>query len=240
MENKELLRKGLEAMGIALTKRQEEQFEAYKKLLIDWNTRMNLTAIIESEDIDCKHFLDCAVLIGWLKRAGEAKRMIDVGTGAGFPGLPVKILFPECHMTLLDSLAKRVSFLEEVARELSLSDVDCIHGRAEDFGKNPLYRETYDICVSRAVANCTVLSEYCLPFVKKGGYLLALKGPAAELEVKEAKNAITVLGGSVEEIKKVEVPFGDLTRYVVVIQKIQETPQKYPRKSGKALKNPIL
>lgn len=237
-EEKILLRDCCAEMGISLTDAQLEQFMTYLSLLLEWNEKMNLTAITEKRDVILKHFADCLSLIPALEWQ-EGLRVIDVGTGAGFPGLPLKIACPNMEMTLLDSLQKRIGFLEEVVRRLELDGVYCIHSRAEDGGQSPDYREKYDLCVSRAVANLAVLSEYCLPFVKVGGRLAALKGPDAAAEVEQAQGALRKLGGKVVEIRDVAIPFTELSHKLVFIEKIAPTPKQYPRKAGKIGKAPL-
>ena len=226
-------------MGVCLTDKQIEQFLQYKELLLDWNQKINLTANTEEKEVMLKHFADCVSIVSAVSLQKNTS-VIDVGTGAGFPGIPLKIVCPSLHMTLLDSLQKRILFLEEVIKKLYLENVFCIHTRAEDGGKNPEYREKFDYCVSRAVANLTALSEYCLPFVKIGGELIALKGPEAEQEVRQAKKAIQVLGGEVTEIKQITIPYIELRHTLVLIKKVRQTPSQYPRKAGKVLKNPII
>ena len=199
MENKALLKDCCDQMGVSLSDAQAEQFMTYLSLLLEWNEKMNLTAITEHRDVVLKHFADCLSLVPHVEWK-EGMKVIDVGTGAGFPGIPVKIACPEVEMTLLDSLQKRIGFLQEVGTQLNLDGVEYVHSRAEDGGQNPDYREQFDLCVSRAVANLAVLSEYCLPFIRKGGWLVAYKGPDADREIEDAKNALGILGGKVMEI----------------------------------------
>ena len=237
-EYKALLSDCCMQMGVPLSEQQTEQFMTYLSLLLEWNERMNLTAITEKRDVVLKHFADCLSLIPAIP-SWDGLRVIDVGTGAGFPGIPIKIARPAVEMTLLDSLQKRIGFLEEVVEQLGLDSVSCIHSRAEDGGQNPVYREQYDFCVSRAVANLAVLSEYCLPFVKIGGRLAALKGPDAEQEVEQAAGALEKLGGRLTEIQDVTIPHTDLSHKLVLIEKIAPTPKQYPRKAGKISKAPL-
>ncbi len=239
MDGKTILYESCAKMGVLLTEKQLEQFLQYQKLLLEWNEKMNLTAITEEREVMLKHFADCISIVSAVSLPKNAS-VIDVGTGAGFPGIPLKVVCPCLHMTLLDSLQKRIVFLEEVIKKLSLEHISCVHARAEDGGKNEYYREQFDYCVSRAVANLTVLSEYCLPFVKLGGLLIALKGPEAEQEVNQAKRAIQVLGGEVIEIKQIIIPDTELRHTLVLIKKVIQTPSQYPRKAGKVLKNPII
>ena len=238
MENKALLKDCCEQMGVSLSEAQLEQFMTYLSLLLEWNEKMNLTAITEHRDVVLKHFADCLSLIPHVAWK-EGMQVIDVGTGAGFPGIPVKIAKPEVEMTLLDSLQKRIGFLQEVGTQLKLDGVEYVHSRAEDGGQNPDYREQFDLCVSRAVANLAVLSEYCLPFIKVGGQLAALKGPDAEAEVEQAAGALKKLGGRLVEIKDVTIPYTDLSHKLVFIEKVAPTPKKYPRNAGKIKKDPL-
>lgn len=234
---KELLLKGAAELGTPLDDKQAEQFCRYAELLVEWNEKINLTAITDDTGIVTKHFLDSLtpILTGSIKGS-----VIDVGTGAGFPGFPLKIANPDIKLTLLDSLNKRVKFLQTVSDELGLEDVECIHSRAEDGGKNKDLREKFDVCVSRAVANLAVLCEFCLPFVKVGGIFMALKGPLADSEVNSAKRAIKELGGEVSETAEFSIPFTDLNHKIVMIKKVRHTPKQYPRKAGVPTKNPII
>lgn len=238
MEHKVLLQESCEKMGVSLTEEMASQFMTYLSLLLEWNEKMNLTAITDKKDVVQKHLVDCLSILPHLSLTGQEK-IIDVGTGAGFPGIPVKIACPEVEMTLLDSLQKRIGFLEEVGSQLGLSGVNYVHSRAEDGGQNPDYREQFDLCVSRAVANLAVLAEFCLPFVKVGGRLAALKGPDALREIDEAQGALKKLGGKVAEVIDVEIPFTDLQHKLVIIEKTAPTPKAYPRKAGKINKNPL-
>ena len=207
------------------------EFEKYMHLLLEWNEKINLTAITEPEEIKIKHFEDSLTCLksGYIK---DGDKVVDVGTGAGFPGLPVKIENNSIKLTLMDSLNKRINFLKEVSKNLNL-DAECIHIRAEEAGKNKLYREHYDVAVSRAVARLCVLAEYCLPLVKKGGYMLAMKGKDVEAELDEAKPLIKLLGGSVREVQLHTLSDEEITHSIVVIEKICETPSKYPRNGKK-------
>ncbi len=223
-------------MGIGISDGQLEQLEKYGRLLQEWNEKINLTAITDDEGIAVKHFLDSLTALLTDKVNGS---VIDVGTGAGFPGLVLKTIKPEIQLTLLDSLNKRINFLKAAAEELSLDGVEFVHGRAEDFGMNIKYREKFDTAAARAVANLRVLAEWCLPFVKVGGYFLALKGPLAEDELKDAKKAIHILGGEVEDVFETKIPCSDLSHRIIIIKKVRRTPSKYPRKPGIAIKSPI-
>lgn len=239
MNNIELLRNGIEGFNIITNESMLEKFKKYREILVDWNQKMNLTGIEDEKEVYVKHFLDSisAVKNGYIK---NGMSIIDVGTGAGFPGLPLKICLDDLELTLLDSLNKRINFLEEVSRELELANIKFIHGRAEDFGKDEKYREKYDIATARAVAGLPILMEFCVPFVKVGGYFICLKGPNANLELEESQKAIDILGLEFVEKIDVELPEIDLNHNILVFKKIKETPVKYPRKAGKPVKNPII
>ncbi|MBD9220165.1 MAG: 16S rRNA (guanine(527)-N(7))-methyltransferase RsmG [Clostridiales bacterium] len=234
----ELLAESCKKINIELTEKQIKQFIDYKDMLLEWNEKFNLTAITDEREIILKHFVDCLAISAGAELAG--KKIIDVGTGAGFPGVPVKIAFPDTQMTLLDSLNKRITFLEELKNKLGLENVTCIHSRAEDGGADKNLREGFDLCISRAVANLAVLSEYCLPFVKVGGCFISMKGPDVKDELNESEKAIKVLGGEVKEIKLINIPETDINHSLIIIKKIKPTPSKYPRKAGKAKKEPIM
>lgn len=234
----ELLKTSAEKMGIELSQNQLEKFDLYKKLLLEWNEKMNLTAITDDEGIAIKHFADSISVLPLIENKNAS--LIDVGTGAGFPGIPLKIANDGFKVTLLDSLNKRITFLEEVKKELGIINLECIHSRAEDGGRNADLREKFDYCVSRAVARLSVLSEYCMPFVAVGGYFISLKGPDAAEELTEAQKAISVLGGKVEKVVEITIPESDLKHCAVVIKKIKSTPKVYPRKAGTAAKKPIV
>lgn len=235
---RELLVNGAKQLGIDLSNNQVEQFMKYKELLQEWNQKMNLTAITEDEEVITKHFLDCMTINKAIEMNSQ-KTVIDIGTGAGFPGLVIKIAFPHLKVTLVDALKKRLNFLEVVINELGLTEIECIHSRAEDLGKNKIYREGYDICASRAVANLAVLSEYTLPFVKVEGYLIALKGQKLDDELEQGRTAIEILGGELEEVVHTGVPFTDLDHKIAKIKKIKPTATKYPRKAGEPTKSPL-
>lgn len=228
----------LEDLGVSLTEHQIENFLIYYEMLEEWNKVMNLTTITEYEDVMKKHFVDSMSLV---KAYDVTKKssVIDVGTGAGFPGLVLKIAFPELQMTLLDSLNKRIKFLDAVIDKLSLAGIEAIHGRAEDFAKPEKFREKYDLCVSRAVANLSTLSEYCLPFVRINGLFISYKSEKVFEETEAAGKAISVLGGKIKEQIEFELPDSDIYRNLVVIEKTKTTPGKFPRKAGMPAKEPL-
>lgn len=234
----ERLQSKAEQLGIRLSEQQLEQFQCYYERLIEKNKVMNLTAITEYEEVVDKHFVD-SILLGSVKELSGKKRVIDVGTGAGFPGIPLKIVYPELEITLLDSLNKRVKFLDEVIEELGLTGIQAVHSRAEDLAQDAAHRQQYDICVSRAVANLATLSEYCIPFVKQGGYFISYKSTQIEEELKQAKKAVQVLGGTLEQVETVQIPGTTIERQFVMIRKTGTTPKKFPRKAGTASKTPI-
>lgn len=228
-----------EKFGIVLNNEQASMFKTYSQMLIEWNEKINLTAITEPEDIIDKHFIDSLLFLKSVD-VTKVKSLIDVGTGAGFPSLPIKIMYPHIEVTLLDGLNKRLKFLQAVADELGLQ-VNCIHGRAEDAGKNLELREKFDIATARAVANMNSLSEYCLPFVKVGGSFVALKGPGLEEEAENATKAITVLGGEIEKIDNyILLDKEKSQRNIAVIRKVKNTSNKYPRHGSKIKKSPIM
>lgn len=238
MNPKSLLLESAQALGIALSEAQTDQFMQYLSLLLEWNEKMNLTAITDPVEVVQKHFIDCISVLPHLDLQG-GETMIDVGTGAGFPGVPLKIASPALQVTLLDALQKRLTFLDTLTQSLDLSDVTLVHSRAEDGGQNPDLREQFDLCVSRAVANLAVLLEYCLPFVKVGGKLAALKGPDATQEIEQAQNALQIVGGKVTAVIPITIPHTDLQHQLVLVEKIAPTPQRYPRKAGKISKKPL-
>lgn len=230
--------KDLQEFDIVLTDIQVQQFLRYYEMLTEWNKMMNLTAITEYDEVLKKHFVDSLSLVKAYDLKGDLS-LLDVGTGAGFPGLPLKIVFPDLKVTLLDSLSKRVQFLQAVIDELELTEIVALHGRAEDFAKPGLMREQFDICVSRAVANMTVLSEYCLPFVKVGGVFISYKSEKLEEEIGAAKKAIKLLGGEMGKQIKMNLPHSNIFRNLVVIRKVISTPKSFPRKAGLAAKEPL-
>ena len=235
----ERLREKAAAFGIKLSDHQLEQFETYYEMLVEKNKVMNLTAITEKNEVIDKHFADSLALIkSGVSLTGQ--KILDIGTGAGFPGIPLKIAFPELEIVLLDSLNKRIKFLNEVIEALGLEKITAIHGRAEDYAKDAAYREKYDLCVSRAVANLATLSEYCLPYVKVGGMFIPYKSGEIDEEVKGSKKAVKVLGGEIEDVVKFELPGTDIGRSFVKIHKVKNTAKKYPRKAGMPSREPIV
>ena len=225
-------------LGISLTEQQSEQLYEYYRLLVEWNSFMNLTGITEFSEVVQKHFVDSLSIVK-VKNMNDVDNLIDVGTGAGFPGLPLKIVFPHLKVTLLDSLNKRIDFLNAVIEKTGLTGIETIHGRAEDFAKPGLKREIYDLCVSRAVANLSTLSEYCLPFVAVNGSFVSYKSGDSEEEIHQAKHAISLLGGKVKNVDKFQLPGTDMGRALVEIKKTKQTPGKYPRKAGLPAKEPL-
>ena len=239
MVNKEeFLNEKFRNLDIQLSDNQISQFIEYYEILISWNEVMNLTGITEYEEVVVKHFIDSLTIVNKMKLS-DVNSVIDIGTGAGFPGIPLKIVYPHLKVTLLDSLNKRIKFLNEVIEKLELSCIETIHGRAEDFAKQNTYREQYDLCVSRAVANLSTLSEYCLPYVKVGGCFIPYKSGDVDQEIVDSKNAINILGGKVKEIYKFELPETDIKRSLIVIDKVKTTANKYPRKAGMPSKEPL-
>ena len=233
-----ILEQGCSEMGITLSETQKKQFVDFYEYLVEKNKVMNLTGITEFNEVLVKHFLDSLACVKAVDMS-KVKTMMDIGTGAGFPGVPVKIAFPHVEVTLLDSLNKRVKFLEETFQLLNFDDIKAIHGRAEEFAKNKEYREQYDLCVSRAVSNLATLAEYCLPYVKCGGYFISYKSGKVQEEVEQAEKAIKVLGGKVKDIIYFQLPDSEIERSLVVIEKKMKTPGKYPRKARTPLKEPI-
>jgi 16S rRNA (guanine527-N7)-methyltransferase len=228
----------LNELGITLTDMQKQQFVKFYELLVEWNKVMNLTGITEYEEVNEKHFVDSLSIVKAID-ISKVESVIDVGTGAGFPGIPLKIAFPHLKVVLLDSLNKRIKFLDTVVKELELNDIKTIHGRAEDFAKQSDYREQFDLCVSRAVANLATLSEYCVPYVKKDGLFVPYKSGEIEEEIEQSKKAIHVLGGKIENVVKFQLPGTEIGRSFVKIYKLQNTSKKYPRKAGLPSKEPI-
>lgn len=246
MEDRELFLENLfRGIGISLEKRQACQFLKYYDLLVSWNEKINLTAITDFNEVCVKHFIDSLSLINMFSSFEEmqdelsGKSIVDVGTGAGFPGIPLKIVFPNLKVTLIDSLDKRIHFLDEVISELDLSDISTVHGRVEDLAQVESYREQFDFATARAVAALPVLSEYCIPFVKCGGTFIAYKSEKAEEEISDSANALKVLGGSLEKSKTFLLSGTEYSRTILFIRKVSDTPNQYPRKAGKPSKKPL-
>ena len=228
----------LSQIGITLSDKQKEQFDKFYELLVEWNKVMNLTGITEYEEVNEKHFVDSLSIVKAIDM-NQVHSLVDIGTGAGFPGIPLKIAFPHIKVVLLDSLNKRINFLNTVIKELGLENIETIHGRAEDIAKQPEYREQFDLCVSRAVANLATLSEYCIPYVKKDGMFVPYKSGEIDEEVEQSKKAIHVLGGKLDKVIKFQLPGTEIGRSFVKINKVQNTAKKYPRKAGLPSKEPI-
>lgn len=230
MNNKEKLIKDAETIGISLNEFHVKQFEKYQDLLLEWNEKINLTAITDEQDIITKHFVDSLYCLKYIK---PGDKVIDIGTGAGFPGIPLKIVSCETFVTLLDSLNKRIVYLNDVIDKLQLKGIETIHGRAEEFGVKPEYREQYEIVTARAVANMKVLVEYCLPFVKIGGKFVCMKGSEYKEEIAEAKAHIGNLGGKISSIEEVVLPGTDIKHTIIAIEKASATPSNFPRRKIK-------
>lgn len=223
-------------IDIVFNDKQLKQFYDYMNLLLEWNEKINLTAITDPEEVILKHFIDSLTINKYI---GENRTLADVGTGAGFPGIPLKIYRPDLNVVLVDSLNKRINFLNEVIAKLDLKDINTVHSRIEDFGKDKKYRESFDYVTARAVANLTTLSEYLIPISKVDGMCICMKGNDIEEEVNNSKNAINLLGGKIEQIDSFNLPGSDISRNVIVIDKIRNTPNKYPRKAGVPSKEPL-
>lgn len=234
----QLLEIKLKELNIQINEIQKKQFNTFYSMLVEWNKVMNLTGITEYEEVIEKHFVDSLSIVN-IFDLSEVNTVIDVGTGAGFPGIPLKIAFPHLKITLLDSLNKRINFLDSVIDELKLDGIYTIHGRAEDFAKKDDYRERYDLCVSRAVANLSTLSEYCLPYIRVGGMFIPYKSGDVDDEVLESKKAISILGGKLDNVVKFQLPGTDINRSFIKIEKIKNTGKKYPRKAGLPSKEPL-
>ena len=238
MEALNPLKKTLEAMNIENSQELIEKFRIYMEGVLEWNEKVNLTTITDPDEFVIKHFIDSIICANYPEYINAVK-IIDVGTGAGFPGIPLSIISPEKEFILMDSLNKRLKIIDELCQRADIKNVVTLHARAEELAKNKAHRERYDLCVSRAVANMAVLAEYCLPFIKVGGFLMAYKGPEAENEVREAEHALSLLGGRAEEIRNGNLKEFGIDHKVVVIKKVSNTPSKYPRKPGTPTKEPL-
>lgn len=232
-----VLEQGLSELGITLNESQKQQFIDYYEMLVEKNELMNLTAITEFNEVVQKHFIDSLSLCKVYQAKNQ--KILDLGTGAGFPGIPLKIVYPDLEILLVDSLKKRLGFLEDLIKKLDLKKIETLHGRAEDIGKNSLYREKYDLCVSRAVAKLSTLSEYCLPFVKRDGYFVAYKSGNVTEEVNASSRAFQKLGAKLERVEEFLLPGTDIERTFIMIKKTETTPGKYPRGAGKPTKEPL-
>jgi len=238
MNNLDEFKEKADTIEVQLNNEQLESFSKFMGFMIKWNDRVRLTSITEETEVIDKHFIDSLTAL----KANVIKdndKILDLGTGGGFPGIPLKFINPTIDLTMLDSRLKKIEYLKEVIDAFALENTIAIHGRAEDYGQLPNYREQFDIVVSRAVANLTVLSEYCLPFVKKEGYFIAMKGTKSDEELNEAKKAIKILGGSIQEVLEFKLPDTDYDRSIILIKKVNSTPKKYPRNPGKPKKSPI-
>ena len=236
--NQEQFIEALREKGIELTSEQLQQFHKYFELLVEWNEKMNLTAITDQPSVYLKHFYD-SISMAFYVDFSKGQSICDVGAGAGFPSIPLKICFPQLKVTIVDSLNKRIQFLTHLSEQLGLSEVEFVHARAEEFGQNPQYREQYDIVTARAVARLTVLSELCIPLVKKGGQFVAMKAAAAQDELFDAKKALTTLGAEKTKEFTFTLPIENSERSLFVFDKIKNTPKKYPRKPGVPNKTPL-
>ena len=234
----DLLIELLSKWNIELSDYQLSQFEKYYELLIEWNSFMNLTAITDKDEVILKHFVDSLALLNYMDV--NDNKLIDVGTGAGFPGIPLKIVCPGLEVCLVDSLNKRVKFLNNVIDTLSLDNINTIHSRAEDLAHNNVYREKFDLCVPRAVANLSTLTELCVPFVKPGGYFIPYKSEKSNEEIEAAGKAINVLGGKIDRVENYILPDSDINRTLIFIKKVSQSSTKYPRKAGTPAKEPIM
>ena len=231
-----ILKNKCEKLKIKIEEKNIEKFYKYMKLLLEWNKKINLTAIIEPNEVILKHFVDSLTISKYIE---DDSTLVDVGTGAGFPGMPLKIIREDLEITLVDSLNKRINFLKEIIEELELKNIKAIHSRAEEFGKNVKYREKFDYATSRAVANLSTLSEYLIPLVKIKGRIISMKGSEVKEELIDSKNAINVLGGKILKVDEFQLPSSDIKRNIIIIEKVKNTPNKYPRKAGTPAKDPI-
>ena len=238
MINKDLLINSIEEIGLNCDDILVNRFENYQDVLLEWNKNINLTRIVEENEIIQKHFIDSLSCLS-LDIIKPESKIIDIGTGAGFPGVPIKMYYNDVDLTLLDSLNKKIKYLMELCHELELDDVKFLHSRTEDAAKDPQHRQQYDVAIARAVAELNVLAEYCLPYVKVGGYFIAQKGPKINDEIERGENAIKYLGGEIVSVNEIKIPFSELKHNIVVIKKVEDTPDKYPRKAGKPTKSPL-
>lgn len=234
----DLLEERLKDISIQLDDNKRNQFMEFYKLLIEWNQYMNLTAITEYEEVVEKHFVDSLSIVKAINLC-EKENIIDIGTGAGFPGIPIKIIYPHLKVTLLDSLNKRVKFLNTIIEKLELKNINVIHGRAEDYAKQKEYREKYELCVSRAVANLSTLSEYCIPYISVGGMFISYKSDEIDEELLKSKNAVKILGAKISDVIRFQLPGTDIRRSFIKIEKIKNTPKIYPRRAGIPGKEPL-
>lgn len=234
----QILKEKLQKLNIEINDTQKEQFDTFYDMLVEWNKVMNLTGITEYEEVIEKHFVDSLSIVNILD-LNKIETVVDIGTGAGFPGIPLKIAFPHLRITLLDSLNKRIKFLDAVIEELGLDNINTIHGRAEDYARQKEYREEYDLCVSRAVANLATLSEYCLPYIRLGGIFISYKSGDIEEELSHSRKAIDILGGTLDDVVKFQLPGTDINRSFVKIIKVKNIAKKYPRKAGLPSKEPL-
>ena len=234
----DFLKESLEKLGLEPSDEQCGQLNSFHKILCEWNEFMNLTGITEYNEVVIKHFVD-SLAVNCVYSLKKTDRVVDIGTGAGFPGIPLKIMYPETSFTLLDSLNKRIKFLDEVIKVNGLEKIETLHARAEDFARNKAYREKFDVCVSRAVANLSTLSEYCLPYVKVGGVFISYKAGQLDDELEASERAVKLLGGQIEQVHKLTLPDTDIDRTFVVIKKTAATSGKYPRKAGMPSKEPL-
>lgn len=234
----ERLRIACQGLGIELTELQIAQFKEFYEMLVEKNKVMNLTTITDIEDVIDKHFVDSVSLINGIDLEQDHK-ILDMGTGAGFPGIPLKIVFPHLNIVMMDSLNKRIKFIDEVIEHFGMKGATAVHGRAEDFAKQEKHREQYDLCISRAVANLSTLSEYCMPYVRVGGYFIPYKSGSVQEELAESERAVHLLGGDIEDISTFKLPGTDIDRTLIMIRKINKTPKKYPRKAGLPSKEPL-
>ncbi|HZG75062.1 MAG TPA: 16S rRNA (guanine(527)-N(7))-methyltransferase RsmG [Paenibacillus sp.] len=236
---RETFRALLEGRGITVTERQLEQFEIYYRELVEWNEKMNLTGITEKEQVYVKHFYD-SISLSFFHPLEGVRSIADIGSGAGFPSIPLKIVYPHLRVTIVDSLQKRIGFLRHLTERLGVTEVECVHGRAEDVARLAAHRDRYDVVTARAVARLSVLSEFCLPFARPQGVFIAMKGSEPSEELKEAAFALKELGGSVEADHSFELPMEQSGRHIIIVRKTKATPGKYPRKAGVPLKFPLI